>query len=85
MTTYMTHIEFTDAHARTYADDGVGAWTPLGDEQRRGEACIDCESIVIGSTARRVIGTTDEGPARVCLACYIQRLKDNIDYYRPQS
>jgi hypothetical protein len=86
MTRYMTHIEFTDVYAKVPgSDDGVGATKPLGDDQRRGDACIDCESIVIGSTSRRVIGLTIDGPARVCLACYHERLRDHIDYYRPQS
>lgn len=82
----MTHVEFTDAYAKVPgSDDGIGATVPLGDEQRRGEACIDCDSIVVGSTARRVIGATPDGPARVCLACYLERLRDHIDYYRPRS
>jgi hypothetical protein len=85
MTRYMTHVEFTDAHATVPGTDtGIGATKPLIEEQRRGDACLDCESIVIGSTARRVIGLCIDGPIRVCLACYHERLRDHIDYYRPQ-
>lgn len=84
--TCMTHVDFTDAYAKVpLSDDGIGAWQPLTDEQRWGIACLDCGRVEYHDDGRRQIGTTDEGPVRVCLACYIQRLRDHIDYFRPQS
>jgi len=78
----MTHIEFTDLHAKVPgSDDGIGAWVPLSDDQARGWSCIDCA----GRTDLQVIGQCSEGPIAVCAICYVRRLRDHIDYYRPQS
>lgn len=82
MTTYMTPIEFTDAHAAIPGtDDGIGSWQPLSDDERTGHMCIDCGN----RRDLRRIGRCADGPIRVCGDCYVQRLRDHIDYYRPQS
>jgi hypothetical protein len=78
----MTHIDFTDPYAAIPGvDDGIGAWVPLSEEQRHGWSCIDCT----GQTGLQMIGRCDEGRITVCSFCYVRRLRDHIDYYRPQS
>lgn len=82
----MVHIEFGDYYLMIPgSDDGIGAWVPLSEEQRRGEECIDCGRSVYGSAYGRFLGTCEAGKVYVCQACYEQRLMDHIDYYRPQS
>ena len=82
MTRWMTPIEFTDAYATIPGTDtGIGAWQPLDDEERSGWVCIDCGSRL----DLRTIGKCADGPIRVCGDCYVRRLWDHIDYYRPQS
>jgi hypothetical protein len=79
----MTHIEFTDPHAKVpLSDDGIGAWSPLTDDQRNGTACIDCAKDVYGSAYGRAVGNCEAGAVYVCWSCYEQRLHDHIDYYR---
>jgi hypothetical protein len=82
MSGYMTHIEWTDDDVVTPGvDDGTGAWALLDDDCRSGWQCIDCGSRL----DLRDVGRCDDGPIRVCTGCYIQRLRQRIDYYRPQS
>ena len=82
MSGYMTHIDYTDVYAKVPgSDDGIGAWVPLSDDQRRGWSCIDCT----GGSRLQQIGSCEEGPIMVCGICYERRLRDHIDYYRPRS
>jgi ribosomal protein L32 len=78
----MTPINFSDVYARVPGSDDM-AWQPLSEVQRRGEACMDCGTY--HGYPSREIGRCADGPLVVCPSCYVQRLQDHIDYYRPQS
>lgn len=88
MTKHMTHVDYTDIYATVpYSDSGVGAWVPLSDDQRIGAACLDCDKTLYG--AKHAVGSVEHLGAQwvvnVCPECYLERLRDHIDYRRPQS
>lgn len=79
---FNTPIDFTDEWARHPSETGINAWKVLNAHQRAGWACIDCSE---EGVTMRPVGFCDEGQLLCCLECYIARLKDHIEWYRPQS